>query len=586
MFFVETAASPAITLKCVEHRGSQRLAVSFAYDQAYIDRIKQVPGRRWSETMRCWHIPVEEQALQVFRAAFPFVALPPIGEFRTGFTPDQPDKADVQTTPAAAGSEQAHKAGISSQKGIESIELIGGRFAIRMRYTKEGVAFMKSLVRSFWQEEDKVWVCQFSEANLKDLQAYCSYWSEEEYAKLAELLEVRNAKESQKTMAVWPLKGNQEWLRVWIPNHTSEAIARIKRVSGRRYSRANGCWLIPNNQQLLEGLSEEMQAIGVEVEVRGKVLNVPLKRKSWPERQSHLLDKLDGPMAALVKEYTDFLIGMRYSWQTVKTYTSFFRRFAEVFGVGELPNLEYASIQGYFNELAKEDISLSTLNQYINAVKFYYERVLNRPRKVYAVNRPRKQDRLPKVLSKGEVKRIFKQLHNLKHRLMVYFAYSSGLRLSEVCYLKPEDVDLDRLQVFINNSKGGKDRVVHLGEEMICLFAEYIQKYKPKEWLFEGQQGGEPYSPRSLQAVFRRAKEKAGIDKQATFHTLRHSYATHLLETGTDVRLIQELLGHSDIKTTLLYTHVSKRSLMSVRSPLDSLFDGDEEVEKSNKSGE
>ena len=579
---MKTAMPTTITLEYVKHRGEERLAVRFAYHQEFIDRIKSIPGRRWSETLRCWHLPVNQHVFQRFREVFPFVALPPLDEFRTGFAPDQPDKADLQTTPAAVGSEQSHQAGISSHNGIESIELRGGRLAIRMRYTKEGVVFMKSLVRSFWQAEEKMWVCQFSESNLKDLQAYCSYWSEEEYERMKKLLEIRKAKEEKQTMIVWPLKGNQDWLRVWIPNHTSEAIARIKRVSGRRYSRANGCWLIPNNQQLLEGLSEDMREIGVEVEIRGKVLNVPLKRKSWSERQSHLLDKLDGPMAALVKEYTDFLIGMRYSWQTVKTYTSFFRRFAEVFGTEALPKLEYATIQAYFNELAKEDIALSTLNQYINAVKFYYEKVLNRPRKVYAVNRPRKQDRLPRVLSKGEVKQIFKQLHNLKHRLMVYFAYSSGLRLSEVCYLKPEDIDLERRQVFINNSKGGKDRVVHLGEEMVGLFVEYIQKYKPKDWLFEGQQGGEPYSPRSLQTVFRRAKEKAGITKRATFHTLRHSYATHLLETGTDVRLIQELLGHSDIKTTLLYTHVSKRTLMSVRSPLDSLFEGDEE-EKSNK---
>ena len=581
---MKTAMPTTITLEYVKHRGEERLAVRFAYHQEFIDRIKSIPGRRWSETLRCWHLPVNQHVFQRFREVFPFVALPPLDEFRTGFAPDQPDKADLQTTPAAVGSEQAHQADISSHNGIESIELRGGRLAIRMRYTKEGVVFMKSLVRSFWQAEEKMWVCQFSEANLEDLQSYCSYWSKEEYEQLSTLLKVRNAEEEKKTMTVWSLKGNQDWLRVWIPNHTSEAITRIKRVSGRRYSRANGCWLIPNNQQLLEGLSEDMREIGVEVEIRGKVLNVPLKRKSWSERQSHLLDKLDGPMAALVKEYTDFLIGMRYSWQTVKTYTSFFRRFAEVFGVEALPKLEYAAIQAYFNELAKEDIALSTLNQYINAVKFYYEKVLNRPRKVYAINRPRKQDRLPKVLSKGEVKRIFNQLHNKKHRLMVYFAYSSGLRLSEVCYLKPEDVDLERRQVFINNSKGGKDRVVHLGEEMVGLFVEYIQKYKPKDWLFEGQQGGEPYSPRSLQTVFRRAKEKAGITKRATFHTLRHSYATHLLETGTDVRLIQELLGHSDIKTTLLYTHVSKRSLMSVRSPLDSLFEEGEEEEKSDKS--
>lgn len=581
---MEIEDSLKIAMKCVEHRGERRLAVRFSGYSKWTNNIRNVPGRKWSATMSCWHIPIEERSLRRFQELFPFVTLPPSDFFRTGFASDQPDNADVTTSSAAAGSDVAQKADISSQNGIESIALKGGRLVVRMHYSKEGVAFMKSLVRSFWQSDDKVWVCQFTESNLRDLQAYCSYWSKEEFERMHKLLEVRNAKEEEQTMTVWPLKGNQEWLRVWIPNYSSEAIACIKRVSGRRYSRAHSCWLIPNNQQVLESLSADMQAIGVEVEVRGKVLNVPLKRKSWSERQSYLLDKLDGPMAVLVKEYTDFLIGMRYSWQTVKTYTSFFRRFAEVFGIEELPKLEYATIQEYFNELAKEDIALSTLNQYINAVKFYYEKVLNRPRKVYAVNRPRKQDTLPKVLSKGEVKRIFKQLVNLKHRLMVYFAYSSGLRLSEVCYLKPEDVDLERRQVFINNSKGGKDRVVHLGEEMVGMFVEYLQKYKPKDWLFEGQQGGEPYSPRSLQAVFRRAKDKAGIKKRATFHTLRHSYATHLLETGTDVRLIQELLGHSDIKTTLLYTHVSKRSLTSVRSPLDSLFEEEEGAEKGNKS--
>jgi len=213
-------------------------------------------------------------------------------------------------------------------------------------------------------------------------------------------------------------------------------------------------------------------------------------------------------------------------------------------------------------------------------VKFYYEHVLGRPRKVYAVKRPRKQQSLPVVLSKGSLRQIFAQIKNKKHRLMVLLAYSAGLRLSEVCYLAPEDIDQQRRQIHIRCGKGRRDRVVPLSEAVLALLGDYLEEYRPGSWLFEGQQAGEPYAARSLQAIFRRAKQRAGVDKRATFHSLRHSYATHLLESGTDVRLIQELLGHADINTTLRYTHVSQRSLTAVRSPLDSLL---EEGEKGDK---
>jgi site-specific recombinase XerD len=417
------------------------------------------------------------------------------------------------------------------------------------------------------------------------LQQHLTYWPVDEYERLSRLLKpAEEGTGTTTTVRVWPLKADKNWLRLQLPRRPQEAVERVKRVSGRRYSKANQCWLIPNNQQLLEELSEDLKVMGLGVKVNGKVLTVPLKRKNWTERQAHLVSGLSGPTEQVIKTYTDYLIGMRYSWQTIKSYTSFFRRFVDLFGPKELPDLEYPVIQDYFNDVAKDDIAHSTLNQYINAVKFYYEKVLDRPRKVYAVKRPRKQEKLPVVLSKGEVKRVFKQLSNLKHRTMVWLAYSGGLRLSEVCNLRPEHVDFEREQLRICNSKGGRDRIMRLSEEISRLLKEYIRAYEPKEWLFAGQMKGEPYSNSSLQKVFRRAKEKAGISKRVTFHSLRHSYATHLLETGTDLRLIKELLGHKDIKTTLRYTHVSKRNLMSVRSPLDDLFDDEEE--KGDKRGE
>jgi len=199
---------------------------------------------------------------------------------------------------------------------------------------------------------------------------------------------------------------------------------------------------------------------------------------------------------------------------------------------------------------AKADISLSTLYQYINAVTFYYEQVLDRPRKVYAVKRPRKQQALPVLLSTGDLRQIFAQLKNKKHRLMVLLAYSAGLRLSEA---------------------------------VLALLGDYLAAYRPGSWLFEGQQAEEPYAARPLQALFRRARQRVGVNKRATFHSLRHAYATHLSESGTDVRLIQELLGHANSNTTLRYTHVSQCSLNAVRSPLDRLM---EEVPPQGEKGD
>jgi site-specific recombinase XerD len=207
----------------------------------------------------------------------------------------------------------------------------------------------------------------------------------------------------------------------------------------------------------------------------------------------------------------------------------------------------------------------------VNAVKFYFEKVLNQPQMVFDLPRPKKQLVLPKVLGESEVQKLFTVTDNIKHRAMLMLGYGCGLRVSEIVGLTIRNIDKSRMMILVERAKGKKDRMVPLPESLLPLLREYYKQYKPKVYLFEGQDGGQ-YSIRSVQAVFQDAKAKGKVFKKVGVHGLRHSYATHLLEGGTDVRIIQELLGHNELKTTMRYTHVSKKELSKVTSPLDTLF--------------
>ncbi len=210
------------------------------------------------------------------------------------------------------------------------------------------------------------------------------------------------------------------------------------------------------------------------------------------------------------------------------------------------------------------------MNGKINAIKFFFEQVLHRPRMFFDIPRPKKPLTLPKMLGKSEVKKIFDVTKNLKHLIGLKLSYGMGLRVSEVVNLKIADIDSKRMMVHVVGGKGKKDRYVPLPVSLLPLLRHYYVEYKPKEYLLEGQYGG-PYAKSSLQQVFKRAMKKAGINKDIGIHGLRHSYATHLLEAGADMRFIQELLGHNSIKTTQIYTKVTPRGLSKIASPLDSL---------------
>ena len=258
----------------------------------------------------------------------------------------------------------------------------------------------------------------------------------------------------------------------------------------------------------------------------------------------------------------------RYSRSTIRTYRSLLTKFFNFYSDMEIDKINREDIQRYLLHLIDNGYSESLQNQAINAIKFFYEQVLDNPRTIYKAERPKREKRLPIVLSPEEVRSIFDQIDNIKHRTILMVIYSSGLRISELLNLKINDIDSKRMLIHIKGSKGKKDRLVILSEVALKMLRKYYIDYKPKYWLFEGANGG-IYSSSSCQAILKRAVSSAGIKKHVTLHTLRHSFATHLLENGTDLRYIQSLLGHNSSRTTEIYTHVSQTHLQKIKSPLD-----------------
>lgn len=270
--------------------------------------------------------------------------------------------------------------------------------------------------------------------------------------------------------------------------------------------------------------------------------------------------------------YHDKLKQKRYSENTIKTYTKYFKDFIDYFSARELDTVEANEINNYILELIEsKNISPSQQNQRINAIKFYYEKVLGRAKAYYTIDRPNKESQLPDVLSKHEIRSIFEQIVNIKHKCILEIIYSAGLRRGEVLQLKPQDIDSKRMRIKVRGGKGRKDRYTLLSAKVLKDLRAYFKLIKPKTWLFEGLDGGQ-YSTSSIAKILKKYALKAGIKKRVHVHMLRHSFATHLLEQGTNLRIIQELLGHEDIKTTEIYTHISSLEIDKVSNPIDEIL--------------
>lgn len=315
--------------------------------------------------------------------------------------------------------------------------------------------------------------------------------------------------------------------------------------------------------------------------LKGRIWSVSLKVWHLPDNKKYRkqfglptydIEYLSSGKATQLTYFKNWLTSQRYADNSIKTYIGVVSVFLHFFN--DKPTLEINNddIIVFNNEyILKQKLSNAYQNQFINGIKLFFKTVEKRQINVDLIQRPRKEKLLPNVLSKKEVKSILEAPLNIKHRTILSIAYACGLRRSEILNLKPNDILADRYLLRINQSKGNKDRIVPISDKIIEMLRSYYKAYRPEVWLFEGQTPGTQYSPTSLQVVLKNSVKKAGIKKHVTLHWLRHSYATHLLESGTDLRYIQELLGHGSSKTTEIYTHVSNRDIQRIKSPFDDL---------------
>lgn len=279
--------------------------------------------------------------------------------------------------------------------------------------------------------------------------------------------------------------------------------------------------------------------------------------------------------------FADKLRIRKYSQSTYNTYGVYFKQFLAAHPNQDPKDIIEEQIKRHIVATVKQHgYANKTQNQIVNAIKFYYEKVLGLRKHDYWIPRPRKEFKLPTVASEEEIVRMLVAAGNIKHQCIIGMLYSSGIRRGELINLRIADIDIDRKQVFVRGGKGKKDRTTVLSHRMVVALEKYINEWHPQYWLFEGADR-KPYSGTSVGLIVKGAARKAGIKKNITPHVLRHSFATHLMERGTDTRYIQELLGHASIKTTAIYAHVSKKNLAKIKSPLDRIFD-DNKVNNNN----
>ncbi len=315
-------------------------------------------------------------------------------------------------------------------------------------------------------------------------------------------------------------------------------------------------------RRLLDDLTPQYQLM---LDQKIDIRDITLLKEFW--EQAHLT----GQYIPCPDAYVEKLRLQGYSLNTIRTYHSMLIRYLNRFDVplDVIDQFTEKEINTYHRDLIQSSrYSFSTINQSLNAIKYYYKEVLGWALDLEQIERPTRENKLPKVLTANQLTEALRQINNLKHKTMVLLTYSSGIRMGELLSLHRSDVNPERKMIHIKGAKGKKDRYTIMSNSVISLLTAYLQKFNPKDYLFEGPSGGK-YSSSSVQKIWKKALRQAGISEQFNFHCLRHSFATHLLENGTDIRYIQQLLGHSSSKTTEIYTHVSNQYLGNIKSPGD-----------------
>lgn len=574
------------------YKGEDRIKVEFPYNLRMVALLRQVDGAKWSKSMNAWHIPYRKKEFEQLIALFPDLEYPhkvPDGTSGAGDAVPSSSQAPVMDQAAVPASdpftapEASATIGSSTQDPPAAtavmptsasearpgtgknvfVQVIGRHICLKLPKNPLDTHFIASLKYSRWDGKQYCWIVPNYPGNLHLITDYFKDRINElvvhdEY----EAKTGHDSRQTIKTNQLLIIKTQGRRLKLLFL-YNKELVYLLKKIPFSVWDAKNKWWTIPYSEKFLE-----------QVKDAGKDQKLEICYEEEPETPgiSPRVTPFDIPnYRPCPEEYLLKLTELRYSNNTLKAYKSSFEEFINYYHKSDIERIDEKMIIAFMQYLVIDrKVSTSYQNQSINAIKFYYERVLGGQRKLYLLDRPRKEKALPEVLSEDEVVRVIKQIGNIKHKAIVMLIYSAGLRLSEVINMKIKDIDSQRMQIYVQQAKGRKDRYTLLSKKLLPVLREYYNEYKPVTWLFEGAKGGQ-YSESSVQSIVNEAYERAGITKKVTTRTLRHCFATHLLENGVDLRYIQALLGHSSSKTTEIYTHITTRGFDQIQNPLDKL---------------
>lgn len=452
------------------------------------------------------------------------------------------------------------------QKPVQ-IEILGKKIILRMAKNEADVQFVLGLRFSKWNKAERFWEIPHYHGSLERILQYfgerISQIVRHDTPSTEPPVQARSIDKNQ----ILVIRTRTGRLKL-IFGYNSALAQLVKTIPYYQWDPKNKWWTIPYSEKFLDDVKRKIAELGWTLLYEEE----DMKSEVVPKKSAFDISNY----RKCPEEYIQKLQEKRYSPSTIRAYVPLFEEFLNYFPHIDIEGLGEKEVREFSHYLVTtRKVSASHQNQAINAIKFYFEKVRGGERKYYHVDRPIREKALPEVLSEKEVSAILKATSNLKHRAILMTIYSAGLRISELINLKIKDIDSERMQIRVEQAKGKKDRYTLLSSKTLKILREYFKTERPHVYLFEGRgitiERPVPYSARSIQAIFHQAIRVTEIKKKVSFHSLRHSFATHLLENGTGLRYIQSLLGHESPKTTEIYTHITTKGFDQIKSPLDEL---------------
>lgn len=566
-----------VQLRKIFHRENYQIGITFGFNQYLIAKVRRI-GAFWSKTHKCWYVLYNKENYQLILRSFDRVEI------------IKDENNERRTEPAEIQQEIVHIAETTSEIRPE----------LQAEHKDYDPEFASKIV--FRGNTGKYWILKVPykaglTPKLMDIKGV--YWNKSQKAffvlrhinvkiKVEALLGVGEIFPPEyynlETVVSNPntfvelneYKPDNKWMILGCPP-VPYLIEQVKRWEGSRYSKAHGAYLLSATPSMLENLQKISEELNIPIHN-----NLPerylSKYKAMNRKESkfkNLKESMLKQLPVMAQTYTlamlDYMMAQNYSANTILNYVKSFNLFQRVNFYQNPDTLTEMQVVKHLSGMTEKGLSPSSLSMLVNALLYYFRTVLKRDSFEIKLPRPRKEHHLPSVLTMEECFRIFNFVDNPKHKLLLLIGYGAGLRRSEIVTLKWADLLFDEHKIHVKQAKGNKDRMVMLPYSIVSYLQDYRKLYSGDNWVFEGQYRGEALSARTVQQVMHDAVAKAGLEKKATVHTLRHSFATHLLESGTDIRYIQQLMGHSSIKTTMIYTHIMPKAERKIISPLDNL---------------